>query len=149
MQFTATRLRVDHDEDEPNVTAGDLEIARNDRGKVSWALTIFTDEPWHHGRGECRLLIEVDLDRVVWTCPVRGEVDHWPDVCALDLGISDCRAARFLIRSDWGRWHYFEGAGNLGHVAVFDDSEGGRRRTFASSPDVDARLGSAGSSTAR
>ena len=51
MQFTATRLRVDHDEDEPNITAGDLEIARNDRGKVSWALTIFTDEPWHHGRG--------------------------------------------------------------------------------------------------
>jgi len=129
MQFTATRLRVDHDEDQPNVTAGDLEIARNDRGKVSWTLTIFTDEPWHHGRGECRLLIEVDLDRVVWTCPVRGEVDHWPEVSRPRSSNQRLQGRAFLIRSDRGRWHYFEGAGNLGHVAVFDDSEaaGGER----------------------
>ena len=129
MQFTATRLRVDHDKDEPNITAGDLEIARNDRGKVSWALTIFTDEPWHHGRGECRLLIEVDLDRVVWTCPVRGEVDHWPNVPRPRSSSQRLQGRAVLIRSDRGRWHYFEGAGNLGHIAVFDDSEaaGGER----------------------
>jgi hypothetical protein len=97
MQLTARRLRVDHDEHEPNVTAGDLEIARNDRGKVRWALTILTDEPWHPtGRGECRLLIEVDRHHRF-------------------------QGRAVLIRSDRGRWHYFEGAGNLGRVVVFND----------------------------
>jgi hypothetical protein len=95
MQFTATRVRVDH-EDEPKVTAGELEIARNARGEGSWALTIVTDEPWHHGRGECRLLIEVDRNQRF-------------------------QGSAVLIRSDRGRWHYFEGAGNLGRVVVFND----------------------------
>jgi hypothetical protein len=95
MQFTATRLRVDHDEHEPNVTAGDLEITCNDRGKTSWAVTIVTDEPWHHGRGECRLLIEVDRNHRL-------------------------QGRAVLIRSDRERWHYFEGAGNLGAVVIFN-----------------------------
>jgi hypothetical protein len=94
MRLTATRLRVDHDGHEPNVRTGDLEIARDDR--ASWALTIVTDEPWHHGRGECRLLIEVD-------------------------GKHRFQGSAVLIRSDGGRWHYFEGAGNLGGVVVYDD----------------------------
>lgn len=96
MQFTATRLRVDHDEHEPSITAGDLEIARDDRGKARWALTIVTEEPWHHGGGECRLLIEVERNH---RFQGRG----------------------VLIRSDRGRWHYFEGAGDLGRVEVFND----------------------------
>ena len=95
-QYAATRLRVDHDEHEPKVTAGDLEIARNDRGNTNWALTIFTDEPWHHGCGECRLLIEVERNHRF-------------------------QGRAVLIRSDRGRWHYFEGAGNLGRVEVFND----------------------------
>lgn len=96
MQFTATRLRVDYDENEPNIRSGDLEVSRNDQGfEDSWALTIVTDEPWHHGRGECRLLIEVDRNR---RFQGRG----------------------VLVRSDRGRWHYFEG-GKLGSVVVFDD----------------------------
>jgi hypothetical protein len=96
MQLTATRLRVDHDEHEPTVTAGDLKIAGLGRGKGSWALTIVTDEPWHHGRGECRLLIEADRNQRF-------------------------QGSAVLVRSDRGRWHYFEGAGNLGGVVVFDD----------------------------
>jgi hypothetical protein len=95
MQFTATRVRVDH-KHEPRVTAGDLAIVRNGRGKGSWALTLVTDEPWHYGRGECRLLIEVDRDQRF-------------------------QGSAILIRSDEGRWHYFEGAGNLGGVVVFND----------------------------
>jgi hypothetical protein len=95
MQFTATRVRVDH-EHEPNVTGGELQIARNRRGEGSWALTIVTDEPWHYRRGECRLLIEVDRDQRF-------------------------QGSAVLIRSDHGRWHYFEGAANIGSVVVFND----------------------------
>jgi hypothetical protein len=95
MQFTATRVRVDH-EHEPNVTGGELQIARDGRGEGSWALTIVTDEPWHYRRGECRLLIEVDRDQRF-------------------------QGSAVLIRSDHGRWHYFEGAANIGSVVVFND----------------------------
>jgi hypothetical protein len=94
MRLTATRLRVDHHEDEPDVTAGDVEIARNDR--ASWALTIVTGEPWHYGHGECRLLIEVDRNQRF-------------------------QGSAVLIRSDRGRWHYFRGAGNLGRIVLYDD----------------------------
>jgi hypothetical protein len=96
MQLTATRLRVDHDEHEPHITAGDLKIVGLGRGKGSWTLTIVTDEPWHHGRGECRLLIEVERHQRF-------------------------QGSAVLIRSDRARWHYFEGAGNLGGVVVFND----------------------------
>jgi hypothetical protein len=90
----ATRLRVDHDEHEPNVTAGDLKIAHNDR--ANWALTIVTDEPWHHRRGKCRLLIEVDRNQRF-------------------------QGSAVLIRSDRGRWHYFVGVGNLAGLEIYDD----------------------------
>jgi hypothetical protein len=96
MQLAATRLRVDHDEQEPQVTAGDLKIVGLGRGTGSWTLTIVTDEPWHHARRECRLLIEVDPNQRF-------------------------QGSAVLVRSDRGRWHYFEGAGNLGGVMVFND----------------------------
>jgi hypothetical protein len=96
MQLAATRLRVDHDEHEPHVAAGDLKIVGLGRGKGSWTLTIVTDEPWHYASRECRLLIEVDRNQRF-------------------------QGSAVLIRSDRGRWHYFEGAGNLGGVVVFND----------------------------
>jgi hypothetical protein len=100
MHFSVRRLRVD--DEQPDITNGDLEVVgerRGDvRGVVSWALTLVTaDEPWYPGIGECQLLVEVAGDR-----RLRG------------------RAA--LIRSDRGRWHYFKGAGNLEGLefAAFD-----------------------------
>src|SRR6266568_4383970 len=67
MHLSVTRLQVDNDELEPDVTTGDLEAVRKDRehGRLlSWALTVLTaDEPWHHGLGECRLLIDIAGDR--------------------------------------------------------------------------------------
>jgi hypothetical protein len=90
-----TRIQVDDDEREPKVTAGDLAVisgAREDgprRGSRGWALTLLTaDEPWHHGLGECQLVIEVADNRRF-------------------------RGRAVLFRSDRGRWHYFEGADNL------------------------------------
>jgi hypothetical protein len=99
MHFAVTRLRVDNDELEPDVTTGDLEVARTERGETpgppSWALTVVTvDEPWHHGHGECQLVIDVEDGQ-----RFRGQA--------------------VLVRSDRGRWHYFEGAGNLERL---DDS---------------------------
>ena len=92
MHLSVTRLQVDNDELEPGVTTGDLEVIRKDRehGRLlSWALTVLTaDEPWHHGLGECRLLIDIAGDRKF-------------------------HGRAVLIRSDRGRWHYFKGAGNL------------------------------------
>ena len=92
MHLSVTRLQVDDDELEPDVTTGDLEVFRKNRelGRLlSWALTVLTaDEPWHHGLGECRLLIDVAGDRKF-------------------------HGRAVLIRSDRGRWHYFKGAGNL------------------------------------
>jgi hypothetical protein len=68
MHLSVTRVRVDDDELEPDVTAGDLEVIRNDRGEVpgllSWSLTVVTaDEPWHHGLGDCQLVIDAEGDR--------------------------------------------------------------------------------------
>jgi hypothetical protein len=97
MHYAVTRLRVDNDELEPDVTAGDLEVAQKGRREepLSWALTVVTvDEPWHHGLRECQLVIDVESGQ-----RFRGH------------GV--------LIRSDQGRWHYFEGAGNLERL---DDS---------------------------
>jgi hypothetical protein len=95
MHLSVTRLQIDNDELEPNVTAGDLEVAGktrgqgNQRGFPDWALIVLTrDEPWHHGLGECQLVIEVTGDRRL-----------------------EGRAV--LDRSDRGRWHYFQGVGNL------------------------------------
>jgi hypothetical protein len=93
MHLSVTRLRVDNDELEPDVTAGDLEVARRGRGGIrgplGWAVTVVTaEEPWHHGPGECQVVIDVEGDQ-----RFRGHA--------------------ILIRSDRGRWHYFEGAGNL------------------------------------
>ncbi len=76
------------DELEPNVTTVDVEV-REDRGLLTWPLTFVTaDEPWQHGLGECQLLVEVTGDRRL-------------------------RGRAVLIRSDLGRWHYFQGAGEL------------------------------------
>jgi hypothetical protein len=93
MHLSVTRVRVDNDELEPDVTAGDLEVIRNDRGEVpgllTWSLTFLTaDEPWHHGLGECQLVIDVDGGRRF-------------------------RGRAVLVRSDEGRWHYFNGVGKL------------------------------------
>lgn len=92
MHLSVTRLRVDSDELEPDVTTGDLELVRDEGrtvpGPLRWALTIVTaDEAWHHGLGECQLII--------------------------DAGDHLFRGRAALIRSDRGRWHYFEGSGNL------------------------------------
>jgi hypothetical protein len=90
--LSVTRVQVNNDELQPNVTTGDLEVVRNDRGLLSWALTFVTaDEPWHRGRGECQLLVEV-------------------------TGSRRLRGSAALIRSDGGRWHYFQGAGKLDGV---------------------------------
>src|SRR5215204_2034605 len=70
MHFSVRRLHVDNDEVEPHTTTADLEVVRNGRGDgpprglLSWALTVLTaDEPWHHGLGECQLVMDVDSDR--------------------------------------------------------------------------------------
>jgi hypothetical protein len=108
MHLSVTRLQVDNDELEPDVTTADLEVVREDRrrstrrGLLSWALTVLTaDESWHHGLGECQLLIDVAGD-----CRYRGRA--------------------VLIRSDRGRWHYFQGSGTLEGLDSSDlDSEAG------------------------
>ena len=101
VHLSVTRVQVDNDELEPNVTTGDLEV-REERGQgygpgsLTWALTLVTaDEAWHRGPGECQLLVEVTGDRRL-------------------------RGRAVLIRSDKGRWHYFQGAGKLDG---FDSSE--------------------------
>jgi hypothetical protein len=108
MHFSVTRLQVDNDELEPDVTTADLEVFREDRGRgprrelLSWALTVLTaDESWHHGLGQCQLLMDVAGDRRF-------------------------RGLAVLIRSDRGRWHYFEGSGTLeGLDSAELDSEAG------------------------
>jgi hypothetical protein len=108
MHLSVTRLQVDDDELEPDVTTGDLEVVREDRGRgsrgglLSWALTVLTaGESWHHGLGECQLLIDV-------------------------AGGRRFRGRALLIRSDRGRWHYFEGSGTLeGLDSAELDSEAG------------------------
>ena len=88
VHLSVSRVRVDNDELEPNVTTVDVEV-REDRGLLTWPLTFVTaDEPWQHGLGECQLLVEVTGDRRL-------------------------RGRAVLIRSDLGRWHYFQGAGEL------------------------------------
>jgi hypothetical protein len=105
MRLSVRRLRVDNDELEPDVTAGDLEV-RTEVGKLpgllSWSLTLVTaDEPWHHGLGECQLEIDVGRHRQL-------------------------RGRAVLIRSHRGRWHYFQGAGNLDGLdsSEFDSATG-------------------------
>jgi hypothetical protein len=95
MHFPVTRIQVDNDELEPRVTAGDLEVVGEGgdggtrRGSPDWALTVLTaDEPWHHGLGQCQLVIDVK-------------------------GSRRFRGRAVLFRSDRGRWHYFQSAGNL------------------------------------
>ena len=95
MHFSLTRIQVDNDELEPKVTAGDLEVVGEDgesdtrRALPDWALTVLTaEEPWHHGLGECQLVIDVNGNRRF-------------------------RGRAVLFRSDRGRWHYFQSAGNL------------------------------------
>ena len=95
MHLSVTRLQVDNEEPKPKVTSGDLEVVGKDReedpwrGFPGWALTVLTaDEPWQPGLGECRLLIGVTGDRRF-------------------------RGRAVLFQSDRGRWHYFQGAGNL------------------------------------
>jgi hypothetical protein len=108
MHLSVTRLQVDDDELEPDVTTGDLEVVREDRGRgprrglLSWALTVLTaDESWHHGLGECQVVIDV-------------------------AGGRRFRGRALLIRSDRGRWHYFEGSGTLeGLDSAELDSEAG------------------------
>jgi hypothetical protein len=94
LRLFVTGLRVDNDELEPDVTAANLEVFRDDQASAPgrelrrWNLTVVTAEPWHHGLGRCQLVIDVAGDR-----RFRGH------------GV--------LIRSDRGRWHYFEGSGPL------------------------------------
>jgi hypothetical protein len=94
LRLLVTRLRVDNDELEPAITSANLEVVREDRGSgpgqglLTWNLTVVTDERWHHGLGQCQLYIDVAGDR-----RFRGH------------GV--------LIRSDGGRWHYFQGSGPL------------------------------------
>jgi hypothetical protein len=83
MHFSVRRLRIDGEE--PDITAGDLEIISNER----CALTLVTvHESWHPRFGESKLVVDIGAGH-----RFRG------------------RAA--LIRSDGGRWHYFKGAGKL------------------------------------
>jgi hypothetical protein len=92
MHFSVRGLRVDRDK-QPDVTAGELDVVAKDRGDraglLSWALTLVTaDEPWYPGLGECQLVIDVS-------------------------GNHRFHGRAALIRSDGGRWHYFNGVGNL------------------------------------
>jgi hypothetical protein len=108
LRLFVTRLRVDNDELEPDATTANLEVVREDpasgpgREFRRWNLTVVTDEPWHHGRGHCQLVIETASDRRF-------------------LGQA------VLIRSDGGRWHYFEGSGPLKGLDGSElDSEAGK-----------------------
>jgi hypothetical protein len=92
VHLSVTRVQVDNDELEANVTTGDLEV-REERGRrlrprvAHLGPSLVTaDKAWHRGPGECQLLVEVTGDRRL-------------------------RGRAVLIRSDGGRWHYFQGAG--------------------------------------
>ena len=95
LHFAVRRVQVDNDDLEPNITAGDLEIIDKGRKEDSpqellgWALTLLTaDESWNHELGECQVVIDAAGDRRF-------------------------RGRAVFIRSDRGRWHYFEGEGKL------------------------------------
>ena len=51
LRLLVTRLRVDNDELEPDITSANLEVVREDRGSgpgqglLRWNLTVVTDEP--------------------------------------------------------------------------------------------------------